>query len=148
MIAALEARKVALLANIEDIAKHKQQLLSQQLVNIEAGTCQPLDVNGEAVFRLDTDDIVNFRAEAKDLSDKIEGFGFIDETSTYSSESYVAGPIVDGPLKVNNPFWLMIHSCDMFGKQRSKGGESVSVTFSEMTHSIGTWRTSRTVDTS
>lgn len=119
MIGTLQERKSALIQQVREVAAAKLDALGEEPQGLDDGN-----------FRLCTDEVVDFKAPTKELRESIDKFGYIDQTSTYASESYAAGPMLDGPLKANNPSWLVIYACDLKGQQRSEGGEEISVVFS------------------
>jgi len=129
----LKQRQHALTAEIDDILKDKTKKLTRQLDQIEKGTCQPAmpeepdgDVDSNC-FLLCTDGVVNFKSEMEELKKTIETFGNIDVASTYASQSYARGPLIDAEMKINNQAWLLVYARDLHGAQRSQGGEKLTV---------------------
>jgi len=58
--------------------------------------------------------------------DKVAKFGVIDEASTYASITFAKGPAL-GVMKVGNPTYALVHTCDRTGGRRKEGGSEVSV---------------------
>jgi DNA-binding beta-propeller fold protein YncE len=83
-------------------------------------------------LRLRTDEIVSFAPrKLKEVRELLNSFGAVDGASTYASESYAQGPLIEGPLKVGFKTWLLIRACDLYGKQRQVGGDKLCVKFSQ-----------------
>jgi len=82
--------------------------------------------------RLRDDEVVCFNPKKmKELSDIVNLFGAVDGTSTYASESYAQGPLIEGPLKVGFKTWLLVRACDLHGRQRKDGGDKLVCTWSQ-----------------
>jgi DNA-binding beta-propeller fold protein YncE len=83
-------------------------------------------------IRLRDDEVVSFKPKMeKELREMVIKFGAVDGTSTYASESYAEGPMIEGPLKVGFKTWMLVHACDLHGRQRKDGGDKLVVKWSQ-----------------
>lgn len=130
----LQARKQALLQDVDNLAAQKLRTLDDQIDRVEqfsvrSGNSDALD---GVLMRLRTDEVVDFKPKKmKELQELMLGFGIVDGTSTYASESYAVGPLIEGPAKVGVSTWLLVKACDLHGKQRKEGGDKLTVKFSD-----------------
>jgi len=140
MVEYLMGRKKQLLADVEAMVEFKVKTLEKQLQSIDAGTAdpyppenpqEPIDADR---FLLCTDSVVKFKTHDKGLKEKIRVFGVIDDSSTYASQSYACGPVIDDALKIGNPSWLMVYTCDRTGQLRKEGRDVVSLSLSSPEH--------------
>jgi DNA-binding beta-propeller fold protein YncE len=82
--------------------------------------------------RLRDDEIVGFNPKKrKELDEIVNLFGAVDGTSSYASESFAEGPLIEGPLKVGFKTWLMVRACDLHGRQRKDGGDKLICTWAQ-----------------
>lgn len=131
-VEALQQRQQELSAQIESLSRAKIKVLERQLIAIEQRMCPPAPPEDHDVpidpnlFLLDADAVISFRTGENDFFDKISTFGIIDETSTYASKSYARGPAL-GIMKVGNPSFLWVTSCDRKGDRRREGGDNVVI---------------------
>lgn len=134
-VQALNTRHQELAEQIDKLSKSKTKVLERQLIAIEQGLCQPAPSEDPDIapdpskFLLDADAVISFRTGENDFLEKIKDFGVIDETSTYSSKSYAKGPAL-GIMKVGNPSFLWVTSCDRKGDRRKEGGDDAVFTLS------------------
>lgn len=135
---ALTNRQKDLEEQVVAMTSLKTEALTKQLDTIRDGTCppapppNPLDKPDPDLFLMCKDGILNFKNTLKELEETVGKFGYLDEASTYASESKVRGPAVDETLKVEIPGWFDIYACDLWGNQRTEGGEMPTVTLSNL----------------
>jgi len=83
-------------------------------------------------MRLRDDEIISFKPKKQqELVEMVGLFGAVDGTSTYASESYAQGPLIEGPLKVGFNTWLLVRACDLHGRQRPDGGDKLICTWDQ-----------------
>lgn len=133
-IQALQARQQELIEQIDSLVQTKLETLSEQLQQIQGGTCPyaPGDAENQpraGVYLLNADAVLSFRLADTDFAEKIPSWGQVGEKSTYASLSFAKGPGL-GVLKVNNPSFLWVFACDREGQRRTEGGDRVVATLS------------------
>lgn len=111
--------------------KDFQEWISLRINTLKASINAMRGDNPEWI-RLRDDEVVSFKPKKiKELLEMVKNFGAVDGTSTYASESYAQGPLIEGPLKVGFKTWLLIRACDLHGKQRKDGGDKLIVKWSQ-----------------
>mmetsp|Transcript_3944 Transcript_3944/g.6490 ORF Transcript_3944/g.6490 Transcript_3944/m.6490 type:complete len:561 (-) Transcript_3944:49-1731(-) len=133
-IQALQARQQELIEQIDCLVQTKLETLTEQLQQIQGGTCPyaPGDAENQpraGVYLLNADAVLSFRLAETDFAEKIPSWGQVGEKSTYASLSFAKGPGL-GVLKVNNPSFLWVFACDREGQRRTEGGDRVVATLS------------------
>lgn len=133
-IQALQARQQELVEQIDSLVLTKLETLTEQLQQIQGGTCPyaPGDAENQpraGVYLLNADAVLSFRLAETDFAEKIPSWGQVGEKSTYASLSFAKGPGL-GVLKVNNPSFLWVFACDREGQRRTEGGDRVVATLS------------------
>lgn len=133
-IQALQARQQELVEQIDSLVLTKLETLTEQLQQIQGGTCPyaPGDAENQpraGVYLLNADAVLSFRLAETDFAEKIPSWGQVGEKSTYASPSFAKGPGL-GVLKVNNPSFLWVFACDREGQRRTEGGDRVVATLS------------------
>jgi len=131
LVQALKSRESDLIVEIDALKNEKIRKLEKQLISIESGQCPPApseDPEKEPdpnVHLLDTDSMISFRMSDEDFMPKLQGFGCINDESTYASKSFAKGPAL-GIMKMDNPSYLWVFACNRIGERRKQGGDVVS----------------------